>query len=223
MDAMGAIEASLRLAVRERMDAEGAFSYDHLMDMKRRIDAAVPAMSYGKLCRWLAWMQAALYHSGLASLDDLKNLSRGFVADEAPAGPPTVAVAGSIRFASRMEVVREALALRGIACEIPQPSYDELGDPAGWRGRLARRFMDIIAAGPVRALLLANFDQNDVKGYVGPSAFAEAAVAFSRGKPIYLLGDLPQGAFADELASFGAVPLKWDLAPLLDRVAPIMD
>ena len=75
MDVMGAIEDTLKLAVKEKMAPEGAFSYDHIMDMKRRIDET-PDMSIGKLNRWLAWMQAAMYAAGLASLDDLKNLSR---------------------------------------------------------------------------------------------------------------------------------------------------
>lgn len=77
MDVRGAIEATVKLAVREKMAAEGAFSYDHIMDMKRRIDENAD-MSYGKLCRWLAWMQAAMYAAGLATLEDLKNLSRSF-------------------------------------------------------------------------------------------------------------------------------------------------
>lgn len=77
MNVRGAIEATVQLAVREKMAAEGAFSYDHIMDMKRRIDEN-PDMSYGKLCRWLAWIQAAMYAAELATLDDLKKLSRSF-------------------------------------------------------------------------------------------------------------------------------------------------
>jgi hypothetical protein len=197
------------------MDPEGAFSYDHLMDMRRRIEET-PAMSYGKLCRWLAWMQAALYHSGIVDLEYLKNLSRGF-ADVS--GPPVVAIAGSVRFMQRMESVRDDLAGRDVIAELPLPEETDPSDPLGQRQRLAARFMKIVARESTSALLLANFDCDGTPSYVGPSAFSEAAVAFSQDKPVYLFAGLPGGMFLEELRTFGAIPLEGDLSRLVADIA----
>jgi hypothetical protein len=218
MDVKGAIEASLALAVKERMPVTGAFSYDHLIDMKRRIDES--DMSYGKLCRWLAWMQAALYHSDLVDLEGLKNLSRGF-AD--PTGPRAVAIAGSIGFGHLMEEIATDLAAHGIPSHLPAFDTDEPNDAErhlAWRRGLSNRFMDILGHEHTAALLIANFDRGGVVNYVGPSAFSEAAVAFSHRKPVYLVADLPASQFREELITFGAIPLRGDLSALRTALAP---
>lgn len=132
---------------------------------------------------------------------------------------PVVAIAGSIRFLPGMKLIRDALVGHGIIAELPLAVEPDRLDPIGQRRQLASRFMDILARKSTSALLLANYDCDGVAGYVGASAFAEAAVAFSRGKPIYLFSRLPEGHFFDELKTFGAIPLEGDLSRLVANLA----
>ena len=200
----------------ERMSAEALLPYfrlDHLRSLKRRIDDNA-SFSETKLCRRLAWMQAALYASGIASLDDL---SRDF-ACQMSSGRPKVALAGSIQFLRKMSLLRNELAAHGLDSELPLSVPLDTIDPVGQRARLAKRFMDIVGRADLAALLIVNSERDGMRHYVGASTFSEAAVAFSKSKPIYLLEDLPQGLFREELMSFGAIPLNGDLSSLVASV-----
>ena len=61
------------------------------------------------------------------------------------------------------------------------------------------------------AVLVMNLDKQGKPDYIGPSTYAEIAMASAFNKPVYLLGDYPM-AYAEELAAWGAVALKgrWD-------------
>ena len=52
------------------------------------------------------------------------------------------------------------------------------------------------------AVLAINADKHGIRDYIGPNTFAEVAVAFSQGKRIYLLQDVPHN-LEDELRSVG--------------------
>jgi hypothetical protein len=64
------------------------------------------------------------------------------------------------------------------------------------------------------AVLAINADKHGIRDYIGPNTFAEVAVAFSQGKRIYLLQDVPQN-LEDELRAWGVVPLRGDLGRLV--------
>jgi hypothetical protein len=63
-------------------------------------------------------------------------------------------------------------------------------------------------------VLALNFDKYDIPDYIGPSTFAEIAVAAASGKRIYLIGDYPS-VYAEELAYWGAVRLYGHFDELL--------
>lgn len=73
MHVLPAMEATMKLADPRRMPVEGALSHAHLADMLAR--ARAKDMSYGKLCRWLGWMQCAVAASGCATLEDMKQIN----------------------------------------------------------------------------------------------------------------------------------------------------
>lgn len=56
---------------------------DHLRSMCAAMTSG--GMSYGKLCRWLGWMQAAACAAGRVTLEECKDINRQF-ADPAGAG-----------------------------------------------------------------------------------------------------------------------------------------
>lgn len=62
---------SLRSIVEAMPEGAGATGRAHLASMLDRVEAD-PAMSHGKLCRWLGWIQCALTASGAVDLDAMK-------------------------------------------------------------------------------------------------------------------------------------------------------
>jgi len=74
MDVMGAMEDTVRLGFqRGRMPDAGDLGYPHIAGMLIRMKET--QMSYGKLCRWLGWAQAAVVAAGGATLDDMKQIN----------------------------------------------------------------------------------------------------------------------------------------------------
>lgn len=79
MDVRGAIKDTMYLvrhAQNYKSPAIKELSLAHLEEMERQVNQD-PSMSYGKLCRWLGWMQAAVVASGVAVLEDMKDINRG--------------------------------------------------------------------------------------------------------------------------------------------------
>lgn len=61
----------------------GSLSYHHCVGMLNQM--AKGEFSYGKMCRWLGWMQAACVASGAATLETMKDINRSFADGEGPA------------------------------------------------------------------------------------------------------------------------------------------
>lgn len=52
----------------------GPLGLEHLIEMRDRMMAG--NMSYGKLCRWLGWAQAAIVANGVATLEMVKAINK---------------------------------------------------------------------------------------------------------------------------------------------------
>jgi predicted RNA-binding protein with PUA domain len=61
------------------------------------------------------------------------------------------------------------------------------------------------------AILVVNCDLNGVTGYVGGNSFLEMGFAHVLNKKIFLLNQIPQTSFKDELIAMQPVVLKGDL------------
>lgn len=64
-------------------------------------------------------------------------------------------------------------------------------------------------------ILVLNLDKRGVPDYIGPSTFAEIAMATAFSKRVYLLGRYPE-LYADELAAWGVVALDGRLDRLVE-------
>jgi hypothetical protein len=64
-------------------------------------------------------------------------------------------------------------------------------------------------------ILVANVDKYGVHDYIGPNAFAEAAVAFASRRDIFVLQAIPE-TYRSELEAWGAIALHGDLTPILE-------
>ncbi len=61
------------------------------------------------------------------------------------------------------------------------------------------------------AILVVNYDKNDIAGYVGPNTLMEMGLAFHLRKPIYLLNPIPNVAWYEEIMGMGPVVIEGDL------------
>jgi hypothetical protein len=64
-------------------------------------------------------------------------------------------------------------------------------------------------------IIVINNEKHQIKDYIGGNTFAEIAIAFSHGKKIFLLNEIPD-FFIDELRAWGVIELKGCLDILID-------
>ena len=64
------------------------------------------------------------------------------------------------------------------------------------------------------AILVANFDKNNIKNYIGGNTFLEMGFAHVLNKPIYLLNSIPQLSYTDEIKSMQPTILNGDLSKI---------
>lgn len=61
------------------------------------------------------------------------------------------------------------------------------------------------------AVLVANYDKNGIKNYVGGNSFLEAAFAHVLNKRLYFLNDIPEMSYSDEMKALRPIILNGDL------------
>ena len=64
------------------------------------------------------------------------------------------------------------------------------------------------------AILIVNQEKKGVKGYIGGAVFLEMGVAYFLGKKIFLLNQIPEMAYTDEIRIMKPVILGGDLSRL---------
>jgi hypothetical protein len=65
------------------------------------------------------------------------------------------------------------------------------------------------------AILVANYDKNDVKGYIGGNTLMEMGLAFFLKKKIYLLNSIPEMSYKEEILGVKPVIINGDLAKIV--------
>jgi nucleoside 2-deoxyribosyltransferase len=64
------------------------------------------------------------------------------------------------------------------------------------------------------AILVANFDKNNIRDYIGGNVLLEMGKAFDRGIPIFLLNDVPEISYREEILAMRPIVLNGDLSKL---------
>lgn len=137
-----------------------------------------------------------------------------------PRDPRKIVLCGSMTFYSEMLQVQNHLENAGIAAWLPDPEDNRvtfLGpddyDLFKRRASLAhlRRVRHRISFG----VLVINLDKRGVRDYIGPSTFAEIAMARAFSKRVYLLGNYP-AVYSDELTAWGVMALNGRLDRMLE-------
>lgn len=64
------------------------------------------------------------------------------------------------------------------------------------------------------AILVANYNKNDVKGYIGGNTLMEMGLAFFLKKKIYLLNQIPELSYKEEILGVKPIILNGDLTKI---------
>lgn len=67
------------------------------------------------------------------------------------------------------------------------------------------------------AILVANYDKNDVKGYIGGNTLMEIGLAFFLKKKIYLLNEIPELSYKEEILGVKPIILNGDLNKITNQ------
>ena len=65
------------------------------------------------------------------------------------------------------------------------------------------------------AILVVNIDKKGISNYIGGNSFLEMGFAHILNKPIFILNDIPEMIFTDEIKAMQPVVLKGDLAKVV--------
>lgn len=136
--------------------------------------------------------------------------------------PSDIAVCGSMSHKAKWMEVIERLRAEGLMVSTPDLSEnsdwsaftdEEIVRKKGW---LIRRHLANIAT--AKAVLVCNYEKNGVKNYIGSNSFLEMGAAYVYGKPVFLLGDVPEQDNREEILALEPVVLNGDLNMLIEEV-----
>ena len=96
----------------------------------------------------------------------------------------------------------------GFTAVMAQSDYDR------FKRRVSLAHLRRVRHRDTSAVLVMNLDKQGKPDYIGPSTYAEIAMAFAFNKPVYLLGAFP-AVYAEELSAWGAKSLNGRLDQLI--------
>jgi hypothetical protein len=78
---------------------------------------------------------------------------------------------------------------------------------------LIKRYYKLISESD--RVLIANFDKKDQKNYIGGNALIEMAFAHINEKPLYILNEIPENSYTDEILAMKPIVLHGNLEGVL--------
>lgn len=130
-----------------------------------------------------------------------------------------IAICGSMsRMKQWLTVIDE---LRGMGFSVSTP---ELSERIDWskmsdkdtviqKGRLIRRHIANIVNAKI--VLIANYEKNGIKNYIGSNSFLEMGAGFMFEKPIYLLNPVPYQDNREEILALEPIVINGDLSKIV--------
>lgn len=137
-----------------------------------------------------------------------------------------IAICGSLNFTHEIKRLADELSKLGFEVHIPissekilrgEFSLDEIKQEkeSGTFADRAIKYDSIRAYWHIingsSAILVANFDKRGVKNYIGGNTFLEMGFAHVQNKPIYLLNDIPDMIYTDEIRAMQPIIINGDL------------
>jgi nucleoside 2-deoxyribosyltransferase len=130
----------------------------------------------------------------------------------------TIVICGSMKLKQKMSEVENKL--KDLGFQVLLPNMTETGDYASmtekeqyqFKNRMITDHFNKIRQGD--AVLILNDRLKDTDNYIGANSFLEIGFAFSLGKKIFILNDLPQQPNTVEIGGMLPVCLKGDLTKI---------
>lgn len=139
----------------------------------------------------------------------------------------TVAICGSMKFAKEFIEVKSKLQKIGIIAYIPgefddQNILEKKTDNLSVEEKIkekqdndyTRKHFKVIDQSD--AILVLNYDKNEIVGYIGGNSFLEMGHAFANNKPIFLLQDIPKMPYTEEIAAMNPIIINRNLSKIVD-------
>lgn len=130
----------------------------------------------------------------------------------------TITVCGSMKLIEKMQEIEQKLKGLGFNVYLPDTAevsdYSVMTEPEQYshKNRMIINHLDKIKLGD--AILVVNDRLKDTNNYIGANSFLEIGFAFSLGKKIFLLNDIPQQPNTVEIGGMLPVCLKGDLSSI---------
>lgn len=145
-----------------------------------------------------------------------------------------ITICGSIAFYNEMLKTKEELEALGHEVKLPPSQLnDENGSPIsalryyeirktslgdeGWvwdrKEEAMRRHFDKVVWSD--AILVLNYDKNNIKGYVGANTLMEMGLALFLNKKTYLLNAIPEMSYKEEILGVKPVIINGDLTKIV--------
>lgn len=131
-----------------------------------------------------------------------------------------ITICGSMQFHQEMKQVQQELESHGFIVLVPE----ELDDPATNESYLTSIEDKITAkieynfirehfnkVETADAILILNYEKNEVAGYIGGNTFLEMGYAFGHGKKIYFLNPIPEMDYYAEMVAMQPMILNANL------------
>jgi len=144
-----------------------------------------------------------------------------------------ITLCGSIAFYDKMLEVKEALEKMGHNVKLPPIEVkDENGamipvmkyyeirkntsddDSWIWKRKEEAMRMHFDKVEWSEAVLILNYDKNNVKGYIGANTLLEMGLAFHLRKKIFLLNRIPEIGYKEEILGMGPFVIDGDLGKI---------
>ena len=146
-----------------------------------------------------------------------------------------IVICGSIDFTHKIKEITDVLSGQGHRIDIPLTSQriidgeltledflnekNKNGD-ASFRENALRKIQDDVIKHHYRkisnsdAILILNLDKKGISNYIGGNTFLEMGFAHILNKPIYLLNDIPEMLYTDEIRAMQPIVLNGDLVKI---------
>ena len=125
-------------------------------------------------------------------------------------GKSQITIVGSMKFHTEYEKIKKVLEAKGYKVVIPllDAFYTKEKNP---KRKSMEDFNNELEKSD--AILVANYEKNGIRDYIGVNVFMEIGMAFNRGKKIFILKGIP-GNCKDELKAIGAIALNGNIGKI---------
>ncbi len=137
-----------------------------------------------------------------------------------------ITICGSIKFTENMSQISGQLLKNGHETELPLTSIKILsgeltleefereseGENRKIQDDVIRKYYEKIKES--EAILVANYDKNWIRNYIGGNTFLEIWFAYVLNKKIFLFNEIPEIWYSDEIKAMQPVILGWDLSKI---------